>query len=254
MTGDERSARAADFVARYDEAIFDPRARAIYDGSDFYNVGDWSDGPSGPPSGLGEAAGRLVARHLDSVAAPKAVRAVVLDIGCGLGAGAAMMAERYRQAMVVGLNFSLAQARYAARRTPQARFAVMNAVSLAVAADSVDLIHCIEAAFHFDARDDFLGEIRRVLRPGGVAVLTDITFRRDYARSVPTRNVWAGEAEYRARCERAGLLVDSLVDITNCTLAPFYTYLKAHGRGAEAALHRRAQDAYYLVILRKPLS
>ncbi len=39
----------ADLAQRYDAAIFDPSVRRLYGGTDFYNVGDWSEGPGGPP-------------------------------------------------------------------------------------------------------------------------------------------------------------------------------------------------------------
>lgn len=235
-------------AARYDEAMLSPASRRLYDGSGFFNVGDWS----GAPAGLGEAARRLVGLHLavDPPAAARAVR-TVLDVGCGLGDGAAMMSAHYPGALVIGVNFSPAQLARAVAAAPGARFAAMDAVRLAVADDTIDRLHCVEAAFHFDSRDAFLAEARRVLRPGGKAVLTDITFRRPYLGSVPEANIWHGEEEYRRRCRAAGLEIESLDDITQTTLVPFYRHLQASGMAMEAALQRRAQAAYYRVVLAK---
>lgn len=237
-----------DLVERYDQAILSPAARRLYGGSGFFNVGDWS----GSPGGLGEAARRLVGLHLE-VDPPAAARAVrrVLDVGCGLGAGAAMMTDHYPQATVVGVNLSPAQLARAVAAAPRARFAAMDAVRLAVADDAVDRLHCVEAAFHFDSRDAFLAETRRVLRPGGKAVLTDITFRRPYLDSVPAANIWQGADEYHRRCRAAGLEVESLEDITETTLVPFHRHLRDHGMALEAALQQRAQAAYYRVVLGK---
>lgn len=235
-------------AVRYDAAIFDPAARAIYDGTGFYNVGDWRDAPGG----LGEAARRLVGMHL--AVDPPAVAAEVarvLDVGCGLGAGAAMMADHYPGAVVVGVNLSQVQAQWAAKAAPRARFSVMDAARLAIADGTIDRVHSVEAAFHFDSRDAFLAELRRVLRPGGKAVLTDIAFRRDLGGGVPAANIWTGEDEYRRRCEAAGLAVARLEDITERTLTPFFAHLRACGRGAEAVLQRRAMAAYYFVVLEK---
>lgn len=237
-------------VARYDAAILDPRARDLYDGTGFFNVGDWQDGPEG----LGEAARRLVRLHL-AVDPPETAAAIrmVFDVGCGLGAGAAMMAEHYRNALVVGANLSPTQLVRAARAAPAARFAAMNGVRLAVADAAIDRLHCVEAAFHFDSRDAFLAEAARVLKPGGKAVLTDITFRRSYGGGEPLANVWQGEAEYRRRCETAGLNVDKLTDITGRTLLPFFRHLEEKGLRAQAAHQRRAMAAYYLVVLSRRL-
>ena len=128
----------------------------------------------------------------------------------------------------------------------------MDAVRLAVGDACVDPVHSIEAAFHFDTRDSFLAEARRVLRPGGKVILTDVTYRRALADWAPEANIWSGEGEYRRRCEAAGLEVERLEDITDRTLKPFFAHITAHGYGAEAVIQRRAQAAYYFVVLRKP--
>jgi len=238
-------------AARYDAAILDPATRDLYDGTGLYNVGDWADGPRG----LGEASRRLVRMHLDVDTAEEAQAvSVVLDIGCGLGAGAAMMAEHYPRATVVGINFSPLQAAWGAEAAPRARFAVMDATRLAVGDGVADRIHSIEAAFHFDSRDAFLAQACRALRPGGRLVMTDITFRRGYGDGIPEANIWQGEAEYVRRCEAAGLVLDRIEDITGRTLIPFYEHLRRHGQAAEAAIQRRVQAAYYFVVLHRPYS
>lgn len=246
---DSRSVSEQSFAAGYDAAIFDPGARELYGETFFYNVGDWRD----DPPDLGEAARRLVRLHLraDTPDEAEAVRGV-LDVGCGLGAGAAMMADYYPNALVVGVNLSQVQAGWGAKHWPRPRFAVMNAARLAVGDGCVDRVHSIEAAFHFDTRDDFLAECRRVLRPGGKVILTDVTYRHGLADWVPEANVWTGEDEYRRRAEAAGLQVLRLEDITDRSLKPFFAHIRANGYGAEAVIQRRAQAAYYFVVLRRP--
>lgn len=246
--GAEPAVTAGAAVERYDAAIFDPAARDIYGGQGFYNVGAWQ----GAADSLGEAARRLVAMHLTvDHGADAEAASLVLDVGCGLGEGARMMAAHYPNALVVGVNFSQAQLAWAAREAPEARFAAMDAVRLAFPDACADRVHCVEAAFHFDSRDAFLAEARRVLRAGGRAVLTDITFRRPYGRAIPAANIWCGQEEYLARCRAAGFEVERMKDITNRTLTPFFDHLAQKGRAAEAVLQRRAMAAYYFVVLRK---
>lgn len=242
----------ADFARRYDLAIFDPDARALYGDSDFYNAGDWSEHPAGPPRSLGEASRRLVQRHLavDPPTSAEAVR-VVLDAGCGLGSGTRMMARHYAAALVLGINVSTVQARHAATAARSAaRFAVMDAARLAVAANSVDRIHAIEAALHFNTRLAFLGEAHRVLRPGGKLVLSDILYRKPL-RDVPEENRWTDKSDYTAKCASAGFAVESFQDLTYCTVEPFCDHLRLKGKKAHATVLRRAIAMYCFVIIRK---
>jgi ubiquinone/menaquinone biosynthesis C-methylase UbiE len=97
-----------------------------------------------------------------------------LDICCGTGAGLAMLrplcAER-----VVGLDFSrvmLAVARQNLEHAPgQAalEFVQGEALRLPFPADQFDIATCFGALGHIERRDErrFVGEIARVLRPGG---------------------------------------------------------------------------------------
>jgi SAM-dependent methyltransferase len=99
--------------------------------------------------------------------------AVVWDIGCGLG-GTLLAASRAGQMQLNGLNPSASQLAVAREAVPQARFHQGTADGIPAEDASVDVVLSVEAAFHFPSRAHFVAEARRVLKPGGRLVLTDL--------------------------------------------------------------------------------
>jgi SAM-dependent methyltransferase len=61
---------------------------------------------------------------------------------------------------------------------------VADATRLPLANDSADGIISIEAAFHFPSRHHFFAEARRVLRPGGVLSMSDVSAERSHTLSL----------------------------------------------------------------------
>ena len=94
-------------------------------------------------------------------------RARLLDVGCGTGGGALVL-SRYGQAF--GLD--MAQASFAAAPDrPYTHRVVGSAEVIPFADDTFDVVAALDVLEHLD--DDVGGaqEIRRVLKPGGVAVI-----------------------------------------------------------------------------------
>ena len=95
-----------------------------------------------------------------------------LDVGCGAGLTLARLAERPEIGSVVGVEPSPDALRLARGRGPYplARGSVLN---LPFAPASFDVVTCFDVVQHLPDGTDrpALGEIRRVLRPGGVVVV-----------------------------------------------------------------------------------
>ena len=160
-------------VAGYDRNMVDD-VKALYFGqSGFYNFGYWGSGAQTQR----EASETLVHKILDWIPNKQGK---VLDVACGMGASTKMLLEHYPPENVTAINYSRVQLGMAARRAPGAAFAQMDAARLAFADAQFDAVICVESAFHFDTRDDFFHEARRVLKPGGHLVMTDILGRVGY--------------------------------------------------------------------------
>ena len=96
----------------------------------------------------------------------------VLDVASGEGYGAALLAQIARS--VVGVEYSEPTARTASDnfQRPNLRFLQGDARALPLADACVDLVVSFETIEHFDQQDEFLREVRRVLRPDGQFVVS----------------------------------------------------------------------------------
>ena len=108
-------------------------------------------------------------------------RHVVVDVGFGSGEQDFLLARTRPFESLIGFNVSEKQCRYANQRAaaeglaPKLSFQLGEAEVLAgVPDESVDRILAIECAFYFD-RPRFYKRAAEVLKPGGLAVLADIS-------------------------------------------------------------------------------
>ncbi len=95
-------------------------------------------------------------------------QARALEVGCGTGHWLSVLEADTRQ--VFGLDLSAGMLRQARRQAPRAALAQGQAGALPFAGASFDLILCVNALHHFPDPRAFIGEARRLLRPGGALV------------------------------------------------------------------------------------
>ncbi|MBV9820926.1 MAG: class I SAM-dependent methyltransferase [Actinobacteria bacterium] len=105
-------------------------------------------------------------RHLrEEVAGPR-----LLEVGAGEGYGSALLAERVPQ--VLALDYDAAATVHLARRYPRLAAARANLAALPVAGAAVDTVISLQVIEHVWDHPQFLAECHRVLRPGGLLVLS----------------------------------------------------------------------------------
>jgi MPBQ/MSBQ methyltransferase len=100
----------------------------------------------------------------------------VLDVGCGIGGSARILARDYGFD-VLGISISPAQIARARSLTPpdlsHCRFAVMDALAMDLADGSFDAVWSVEAGPHMPDKQRYADELLRVLRLGGRLAVAD---------------------------------------------------------------------------------
>jgi SAM-dependent methyltransferase len=102
--------------------------------------------------------------------------ASVLDVGCGDGASVARMADGHGL-RPVGLDVSEAKVRLAAEARPDLDFVAGRAEALPFADAAFDAVLCECVLSAVDDAGAALTEMRRVLRPAGAVLLSDLYVR-----------------------------------------------------------------------------
>jgi len=160
-----------------------PAAR-VYEsiGPDFFlapapgwlNLGLW-EGP-----GTEDEAEQACRRLVQTMASGLPAGGVVVDVGNGLGTQDPLIAEVVRPRQLVAVNVTEWQLAAGRDRLAEAAAAPVagDAARLPIADGVADGIISVEAAFHFRSRKAFFEECYRVLRPGGVLSVSDISTQR----------------------------------------------------------------------------
>lgn len=110
--------------------------------------------------------------HRYLFAAPLCAGKVVLDIASGEGYGCWLLSQV--ASSVVGVDNDADAVRYASEQYTSERlqFLVGDATAIPMASASVDVVTSFETIEHFQDHERFLQEVSRVLRPGGLLVIS----------------------------------------------------------------------------------
>lgn len=169
-------------------------------GNDFFlalapgwlNLGWWEG------RGDEDEAARAPERLVEILAEPLPRGGAILDVANGLGAQDPVIARVAEPRLLVAVNLSEYQLRTGRERLGSAGAlpVLADAVRLPFGDSSFDGLICVEAAFHFPSRATFFAEAIRVLRPGGILSMSDVTLERwprtvgDAAAGLVQLRVW----------------------------------------------------------------
>ncbi|HLN98581.1 MAG TPA: class I SAM-dependent methyltransferase [Pyrinomonadaceae bacterium] len=147
----------------------------------------------------------------------------LLDVAPGMGTQDIYLLQNFSPLSIDGLDVTWKHIEHGRRRAREVkaeervRFHHGTAIELPFPDQNFTHVLSIEGPEHFDTREKFLHEARRVLRPGGVIAMADFVvknpprnafekFVAEAARKlwqVPRANVYSGEV-YRHKMEAAG--------------------------------------------------
>ena len=187
---------------------------------------------------LPDATGALTELMIDAAQLSHGLE--VLDVGCGTGAPAVMLAKRFG-VLVTGITTSAVGVQAATERaaaeglSDALTFEERDGMDNGFPDASFDRAWVMESSHLMRERDHVINECARVLRPSGRLVLCDIILRREMPFNegrrlreplALLREVF-GEArmepldKYKELAEEAGLIVDKSRDITAETRPTF---------------------------------
>jgi ubiquinone/menaquinone biosynthesis C-methylase UbiE len=100
----------------------------------------------------------------------------MLEVGSGRGGGSYYIARYLGPKSVTGLDLAFAAVAFAGRnwRHPNLRYVQGDAERLPFGDGSFDVVINVESSHAYGSFPTFLSEVRRVLRPGGVFLITDM--------------------------------------------------------------------------------
>jgi len=203
--------------------------------SGYLNFGLWEDGIAD----YVRAAENLVHRMGTILGLNESSK--LLDVAPGMGTQDIYLSENFSPLSIVGLDVTWGHVEHGRRRALEAKvedrvqFHHGTAIELPFPEGAFTHILSIEGPEHFDTREKFLHEARRVLQPGGVIAMADFIVKKaprnlferfvaDAARrlwQVPRANVYPAEV-YRTKMELAGFEEVEIQEIGASVIPGYY--------------------------------
>lgn len=100
----------------------------------------------------------------------------VLEVGSGRGGGSRYIAQYLKPKSMTGMDLASHAVDFSNRthHSPNLKYIVGNAEKIPLPDGCMDVVINVESCHAYGSVDNFLAEVKRVLRPGGFLVLTDL--------------------------------------------------------------------------------
>jgi SAM-dependent methyltransferase/glycosyltransferase involved in cell wall biosynthesis len=139
----------------------------------------------------------------------------VLDVASGEGYGAALLATKAQSVIGVDLDAdSIAHARFR-YSNPRLQFLVGSCEAIPLSTGSFDVITSFETIEHHEKHEEMLSELKRLLRPGGVLII-----------SSPNRLVYSDQSGYRNPFHVKELYYDEFLNL----LGRHFKHIRVYGQ------------------------
>ena len=193
-----------------------------------------------------------------------------LDIGCGIGGEAIRLVQEQGVALtcldLVPAQLQIAQA--LARKAGVAgriEFRPGSSMDMPFGDATFDFSYCIESSFHYPDKRAFFRENFRVLKPGAVAVVADITCEDNTLVTFRKGNYFCAAEEMRRLMSDAGFSLENHIKIGDRVFHPLLAHVEKFNAGRRdklrrywnlvlknyAALFDRGSMGYEVFVLRK---
>jgi ubiquinone/menaquinone biosynthesis C-methylase UbiE len=149
----------------------------------------------------------------------------ILEVGCGNGTQSIYMYNNFHPKKTIGVDINRSNIELAQNLKnghEELEFFVDDAQKLEKIPDnSIDILVCIESAFHYPHKKLFLEQVERVLKPSGKFLIADILSRSNKKR-IPLIEKWKRkmsfhhwtESEYADSFRQSALTVEYKENIT----------------------------------------
>jgi ubiquinone/menaquinone biosynthesis C-methylase UbiE len=140
----------------------------------------------------------------------------VLDLASGEGYGAALLANVARS--VIGVDIDPVSVDYANDRYSNygnLKFSIGSCDAVPLPNNSVDVVTSFETIEHHDRHEEMMSEIKRVLKPGGILII-----------SSPNRLTYSDEPNYSNPYHVKELYYEELLNL----LSRYFKYVKFYGQ------------------------